>query len=888
VVTGPVVEWPLRGRDEEMRHLRRLLVNGACPGVILAGPAGVGKTHVALTCLELAGRAGFATLHITATQAAADLPFGALATLLPTPEARDGASLHGGIDDRANLIRRSATALLEKAGGQRLVILVDDVHLLDDVSATLIHQLASRNLAFVLATLRTGEPTSDSITSLWKDGALERVDLKPFASPAVREILAAALDGPVDPATAKQFADRSRGNALFLRELVLGAHHDGSLSDRGGIWRLSGPLSPSARLSELVDIRLGTLDARERALLELVSFAEPLGQAELSALADPAVAEALERKGLLSSRVDGRRLEVRLAHPLYGDVLRAGIPALRTRAMARDLAEVVEGCGARRREDALRVATWRLDIGGADPQLMLAAATTARWRYDLALAERLAGAALADGAGFDASLLLTELHTLQGKVDQAEVELSELMGCATDDSQRGQIAVRRLQLRVFCSGLVGDELRLADEALAMITDPDWRDEVTAIRAGVLMAVRGPRDAAESVQPLLERAQGRTLAWASLWASNSLGRLGRIEDAIAAAELGHAANVALSDQFPWSHWYHLFEKADAMVNAGRFRDAEALTSQQYDNALAEGSLEAQAIFAWHKCRTVGERGQARATIRVGLEALALFDHLNRPQFTYLTLIYLAMAHALNGDPEKAGAALLTLDGLELSAVFYMGIDLQLARAWTAVANGDLAGARAWFEEAAATGEHLGDLVGRAAALHGLARIGHAAEVAADLSALAGHIDGQLAQTRARHTRGLVDRDPSGLLAAADSFEVMGADLLAAEAAADAAAAWRGVDDPRRAAAAERRAVRLADRCQNPVTPALQSVHSRVQLTPAERETALLAAAGRSNKDIAAELSLSVRTVESYLSNAYEKLGVQGRGQLAAAFGTAPGI
>lgn len=67
-----------------------------------------------------------------------------------------------------------------------------------------------------------------------------------------------------------------------------------------------------------------------------------------------------------------------------------------------------------------------------------------------------------------------------------------------------------------------------------------------------------------------------------------------------------------------------------------------------------------------------------------------------------------------------------------------------------------------------------------------------------------------------------------------------------------------------------------------------MHSRVQLTPAERETALLAAAGRSNKDIAAELSLSVRTVESYLSNAYEKLGVQGRGQLAAAFGTAPGI
>jgi|SRR5581483_10640679 len=121
----------------------------------------------------------------------------------------------------------------------------------------------------------------------------------------------------------------------------------------------------------------------------------------------------------------------------------------------------------------------------------------------------------------------------------------------------------------------------------------------------------------------------------------------------------------------------------MMHAGRFRDAEALDSQQYDNALAEGSLEAQAIFAWHTCMGVGERGQARDTIRIALEGLALIDYLNRPQFTYLTLVYLALAHALNGEPEKAGAALVTLDGLDLSVTFYMGIDLLLARAWTAV-------------------------------------------------------------------------------------------------------------------------------------------------------------------------------------------------------------
>jgi len=297
------------------------------------------------------------------------------------------------------------------------------------------------------------------------------------------------------------------------------------------------------------------------------------------------------------------------------------------------------------------------------------------------------------------------------------------------------------------------------------------------------------------------------------------------------------------------------------------------------------METRAIFAWHKCKAVGERGRARDSIRIGLEALALFDHLNRPQFTYYTSVYLAIAYALNNEPDKAAAQLHALDDLALSPTFYMGIDLLLARAWTAVAGSDLIGARTRFEEAVEIGGQMGDLIGQSAALHGLARIGYAPAVAADLTVLAARIEGQLAHARAGHVRSLVNHDPTGLLAAADAFEAMGADLLAAEAAADSAAAWRRLGESRRAATAERRAAWIADRCQNPITPALQSVRTRPRLTPAERQTALLAAAGQPNREIAAELSLSVRTVESYLSNAYEKLGIHGRRGLAAALETA---
>jgi DNA-binding NarL/FixJ family response regulator len=95
---------------------------------------------------------------------------------------------------------------------------------------------------------------------------------------------------------------------------------------------------------------------------------------------------------------------------------------------------------------------------------------------------------------------------------------------------------------------------------------------------------------------------------------------------------------------------------------------------------------------------------------------------------------------------------------------------------------------------------------------------------------------------------------------------------------AVASWRA-GEPRAARAAERRAALLRERCEDASTPALQAVEAQVQLTPAEREASLLAAAGRSNKDIAQELYLSVRTVETYLQRAYNKLGVSNRAQLA---------
>ena len=55
------------------------------------------------------------------------------------------------------MLWRAREAIVALGGGRPLVLLVDDAHLLDDASATLVHQLVATRSAFVIATVRTGE-----------------------------------------------------------------------------------------------------------------------------------------------------------------------------------------------------------------------------------------------------------------------------------------------------------------------------------------------------------------------------------------------------------------------------------------------------------------------------------------------------------------------------------------------------------------------------------------------------------------------------------------------------------------------------------------------------------------------------------------------------------
>src|SRR5215216_1956336 len=76
--------WPLVGRARALERVGEMLLGRPdLSGVVLVGPAGVGKTRLAKECLTLAEDAGFVTAVAVASRAAAEIPLGALAPLIP-------------------------------------------------------------------------------------------------------------------------------------------------------------------------------------------------------------------------------------------------------------------------------------------------------------------------------------------------------------------------------------------------------------------------------------------------------------------------------------------------------------------------------------------------------------------------------------------------------------------------------------------------------------------------------------------------------------------------------------------------------------------------------------------------------------------------------------
>jgi DNA-binding NarL/FixJ family response regulator len=133
--------------------------------------------------------------------------------------------------------------------------------------------------------------------------------------------------------------------------------------------------------------------------------------------------------------------------------------------------------------------------------------------------------------------------------------------------------------------------------------------------------------------------------------------------------------------------------------------------------------------------------------------------------------------------------------------------------------------------------------------------------------------------------MADADPNALDAVSVDFEKAGLILSAADAAAQAVPLHDRGRQSRRSAESSARALKLAARCGGAITPAIRSATRPSPLSRREREIAAMIARGLSNREIADELVVSVRTVEGHIYRACMKVNVCDRDDLAAVFSAA---
>jgi DNA-binding CsgD family transcriptional regulator len=903
----------LYGREAE-RSIIAGLLDGARQSrsgvLVVSGEPGVGKSALLEDARERAS--GMQVLSGEGIESEAELPFAALHQLvrpilgsmagLPEPQARAlRAALglaEGGGEDRF-LVSLAVLSLLAEAAEQHPVLcLVDDAHWLDDASGDALVFAARRLEAEAIVMLFA---TRDGDVRQFDAAALPELHLGGLDQAAAGTLLDRHADKPLSPEARERLVEGTAGNPLALLELPLAL----SEAQLGGGEALLEPLPVSDRVERAFLARVRTLPEETQTLL-LVAAADDTRRLAtvLGAAAQLGVeAEALdpaEQAGLAYLR--GSTLE--LHHPLVRSAVYQAAPLSKRSAVHRALASVLEG-----EAEADRRA-WHLAAASVVPDRVVVeelelAAERARRRSGFAAAslalER--AAALTEDELQRARRLTAAAENawLAGRIERVPMLLERTRPLRTEPALRADIE-RYLGLIELTTGAPGDACRIFYGAAT---------EVAAL------------DGDRALQ-LLNLA-----SIAAVYATDA-------EAAVAIAELAHTLAV---EETPLTrmlvqllvglgaHYAGDFESA-----AVSLRSALALEEELEDDALAREPVallfagraalflgDEHAVYRLHReaaahARVSGAVGLlsqilprlAHVELRVGrsasasasaTEGLRLARETRQDDLVAYQLAVLALIAASRGDEDECRSLaaesldLASAHGFVLVAEFarwsLLQLELGLGRVeeavrraheistttslWTgldrieaAVRAGELETAREWLSSSEPWADATGAAWARAVVLHCQAllatdeqEVERSFREALDLHAEAvrpfEHARTELAFGEfLRRARRRVDaREYLG--SALHSFEALGAEI------------W-----------AERARVELRASGQ---TARKREPSTRNELTAQELQVARFVSEGLSNREVAAQLFLSPRTVAFHLRNIFRKLAISSRTELA---------
>jgi len=896
--------------------------------MVLEGEAGVGKTALWRRALDVAGERGWRILSSAPAGSEARLAFAALGDLLdlviddalpalPKPQRRvlevallrgDGDSGQGQIDERTIGVATLSALRLISARAP-LLLAIDDLQWVDASSAAAL-RFALRRLrdetVLVLATrrLEAGRSAPLELERMLGDERVRRLNIRPLSLGGVHELLVARLGFDASRPTLVRLQELAGGNPLYSLEIGR------ELIARGGEPAPDEALPVPGSVSGLVQTRLARLSPAARTvLLAAAALARPT-RAILSQLeehADAGLDEALAAGLIVPSSSE----RVRFAHPLFASVHYEQTPLAERRRMHARLSALVEDLEQKARHLAL--ATPGVDERIAS-QLDLAAVSAAARGGPRAAAELCDLAARLSPTSAQRAqrvLVSAEYHHHAGSLELATDRAREALDIAAEPSVRARAiavlgtvagdkegigAATVLYRRALREPGASRELR-ADlhQKLA------WLRLLGADANGAERHARAMLRLADGIDPVAEAAAAATLSLVLAararpipisFPSQVRGIAGAGERPWAWSETGAAAleGVALlwageleQAQFPvegmlrdavesgdpWGEMHALAYLSAVETNAGRPTRGRELALRYLELAAAADQDAQRAGALWPLAAAaswLGRTDEARDAARQGLELAERTGHC----------LYVI------GNLTAVGALELSLDNPAAAAG-------TLARAWELMSSGGV--------ESPGRFPVLPDLV--------------------EALLATGELD-QAAAVRREHRRIAHGLDRPWIRALASRCEAIVSDARGEEAAAVAAFERalrehglqdRPLDRARTLLAYGTllRRLRRKSRARELLESALElfdaagatqwAERSRVELgriggrraaspgalSATEAEIAKLVAAGRTNREVAAALHLSARTVEWNLSKLYRKLGVRSRTELARAFG-----
>lgn len=816
-----------------------------CRNAVVEGVAGIGKTRLLRAVASRLHSQGVEVIALSGSEATSVIPLSPLLRLCPP-----------GVNDAGPAI---ISELYRRSRSGSVAVVVDDGQLLDDATAAVIRQLAGVELVGLVVAVRSGEELPLSIRSIINDGIADSIVVEPLDRQST-EALVARLIGSSAGAVDHLIWEQSHGHPLLVRELIAAGIESGVLRRVNDEWEVSASPIWSARLRSLMANRLLTLDADERTAMEFLAVGGICDYAVAGELVNPAVLLTLERRALV--RIDGETVEI--DHPLFQTAVLETISPSRLVTLRAALADAIEA--ASDDPDLLQVTELRLEAGQKLSSVVLRASIDEALRVRLPVtAEKFARAAVETGLDQAHGLLALAL-AMQWRWAEADVAFEQ---CPNPDSDMtfqwivvnfeyrddptavaSMIASAlsvpghsvhldglALRARMFAEDL--DEMIDAHEQFAERTDlpPELRDIVAvdiATCASHSIDLRCLNRAVSSRSSRLDRMD--PVERARLMTSSIIGEL-----------LLHGATATRP----------LIEAEIARVHALGDPDAEVLTvgiSALGMNVLGchaeavEGIRRAEAlsVYAWHRRHTTYLIA-ALATSLVMLEgsedeAERLLDaEATWPDgVRWMTLPISALGNAV----------LAKRRGEDPHAIIDAGIE-HTHRRRSRVQESWLLWLRAQFGRPADSVTRLEQI----AEFSGSAVV---AVMAADVRAiLSGRVD-DLEQ---------VSSTASGL----------GAIAIAAEAADRVAAMHQRAGDSGATCAWQRRVDLLL--AQQPKQQLLTGFRRTDNvLSPREAPIVDEVLAGKTNREIADELFISHRTVESHLRRIYRRLGVASRREL----------